>query len=79
MTFFRSEEHLENWAQYNPATADGILPLSDLANLFSCNLFRRRMDTDYMSHFREYGPEFMEVLQKIGKTGPFWAIPRKKG
>jgi len=79
MTFFRSEEHLQNWAQYDPATGDGIIPLSDLARLFSCNLFRRRMDPDYLSHFREYGPEFMGVLHKIGKTGPFWAIPSRKG
>ncbi|HDZ23013.1 MAG TPA: hypothetical protein ENH70_00565 [Desulfobacteraceae bacterium] len=78
MTFFRSEEHLERWAQYDLKTEEGIIPIGDLAKLFSCNLFRRRMDKDYMSHFREYGPEFMDVLQKIGKTGPFWAIPRKK-
>ena len=77
MTFFRSEEHLRNWAQYDSSTEDGILPLKDLMKLFSGEMFRRRLDPDYFSHMREYGAGFMKSLQEIGKTGPFWSVKRK--
>jgi hypothetical protein len=71
MTFFRSEAHLRNWAQFDPSTADGVIPLHDLMKLFSGQMFRRRLDPDYFSHMREYGAEFMSTLQGIGKTGPY--------
>ena len=53
MTFFRSEEHLRNWAQFDPATEEGIIPLNDLIKLFSGRTFRRRLDPDYFSHMHE--------------------------
>jgi hypothetical protein len=74
MTFFRSEEHLRNWAQFDPETKDGIIPLPDLVKLFSCNIFRRRLDPDYLSRMRDYGADFMSTLQEIGKVGPFWSF-----
>jgi hypothetical protein len=74
MTFFRSEEHLRNWTQFDPATADGMLPLLDLLKLFSGRMFSRRMDQDYVSHLGEYRVDFVKTLQEIGKTGPFWQI-----
>ena len=74
MPFFRSEAHLSNWAQFDPATEKGIIPLDDLIKLFSGRDLRRRLDLDYFSHKSEYGADFMETLQEIGKTGPFWSI-----
>ncbi len=76
MTFFRSEEHLRNWAQFAPDSEEGITPLPDLVKLFSGDMFRRRLDPDYVSHIREYGPDFMSTLQEIGKTGPYWSLQR---
>ena len=73
MTFFRSEEHLRNWDQFDPATEEGIIPLNDLIQLFSGRMTRRRLDPDYFSHMHEYVVDFMVTLQKIGKTGPFWS------
>ncbi|RLB40451.1 MAG: hypothetical protein DRH20_01345 [Deltaproteobacteria bacterium] len=78
MTFFRSEEHLRKWAQFDPATEEAILTLDDLIKLFSGRMFRHRMDTDYFSHMREYGRDFMAVLEEIGKTGPFWTVKRSR-
>jgi len=78
MTFFRSEEHLRNWAQFDPATEEGIITLPDMVKLFSGQSFRRRLDPDYMSRRREYAPEFMKTLQEIGKAGPFWSVPARK-
>lgn len=76
MTFFRSEEHLRNWAQFQAGTEEGILPLSDLLKLFSGQMFRRRLDPDYFSHMRQYGMEWITTLQEIGKVGPFWSLKK---
>ena len=72
MNLFRSEEHIKNWAQYDPATEEGILPLLDLVKLFSGNLFRRRLDPDYVSQCGKYMQEFLAELAELGKTRPFW-------
>jgi len=74
MTFFRSEEHLRNWVQFDPATEEGIIPLNDLVKLFSGRDLRRRLDPDYFSRLREYDADFMTALQDVGKTGPFWSV-----
>jgi hypothetical protein len=76
MTFFRSEEHLRNWTQFDSSTGDGMIPLHDLMKLFSGQMFRRRLEPDYFSHMREYGADFISTLQGIGKTGPFWVVKR---
>ncbi len=76
MTFFRSEEHLRNWAQFDPATKEGIISLSDLVKLFSGSLFKRRMDPDYVSHILEYRAEMVNDLQKLEKAGAFWQLQR---
>jgi hypothetical protein len=76
MNLFRSEEHVRNWAQFDPATDEGIVPLTDLVKLFSGNYFRRRLDLDWVSRSREYGREMIETLKEIGKTGPFWKRPK---
>ena len=72
MLFFRSEEHLKSWADYDEKNEDGIITLPDLVKLFSVNFFRRRMDADYVSRIPEYMVEFFATLKGIGKTGPFW-------
>ncbi|MGD0210707.1 MAG: hypothetical protein ABSC14_06980 [Desulfomonilia bacterium] len=72
MNLFRSEEHIRNWPRYDPVTAEGILPLKDLVTVFSGNLFKRRLDTDYVSRSQEYTMELLNVLSEIGKTRPFW-------
>jgi hypothetical protein len=76
MTFFRSEEHLRRWAQFNRDTEEGIIPLTDLLKLFSGKMFRRRLDSDYLSHMMEYGIDFLNTLQEIGKVGPFWSLKK---
>jgi hypothetical protein len=65
MLFFRSEEHLKNWAQYDPATQDGISQLEGLLSMFSSNLFKRRMDPDYFSNMGTY---FGELIGEVGNN-----------
>jgi hypothetical protein len=72
MHFFRSEEHLEKWNQFDPATREGITPIQDLVDLFSIEFFQKRLEPDYFSHMNEYLMGFFPALIKIGKTGSFW-------
>jgi hypothetical protein len=74
MTFFRSEEHLRNWAQFDPSTEGGIISLPDLVRLFSGSYFTRRMDTDYVSKMSEYMNEMAEALQGLENAGSFWRV-----
>jgi hypothetical protein len=75
MNLFRSEEHVRNSSEFDPATADGIIPLSDLFTLFSGKFFRRRLDDDWLARCMEYFVEVLGTLQEIGKTGPYWKPP----
>ena len=76
MNLFRSEEHVRNWARFDPATTEGIIPLLDLVMLFSGPYFRRRKDLDWVSRNREYAREMVATMAEIGKTGPFWKRPK---
>lgn len=75
MNFFRSEDHVRNWARFNPATKEGIIPFKDVLRLFSCEYFRRRLDPDYFSNRLKYRTELLSTLKELGKTGPFWERP----
>ncbi len=72
MHFFRSEEHLRNWAGFDEEKEGGIISLSDLVKLTSIDHFRRRFEPDYISHYLQIG-EVMKRLQEIGKKGPYWS------
>jgi hypothetical protein len=74
MNLFRSEEHIRNWARFDAATEAGILPLTDVAHVFSGNLFRRRLDPDYVSRSQEYLGEFLAEIAELAKTRPFWRL-----
>ncbi len=76
MNFFRSEEHVRKWAQFEIRNAEGMIALPDLVKIFSGELFRRRLDLDYFSRREEYRKERPMILRAIGKTGPFWLPPQ---
>ncbi len=71
MLFFRSEEHLKNWAKYDPATEGGISQLEGLLTMFSSNVFKRRMDPDYFSNMKTYIKEMIIEVGKNDKIGIF--------
>ena len=75
MNLFRSEEHIRNWARYDPATEQGILPLQNVVNVFSGKFMQKRLDMNYASHALEYFDEVVSVISEIAKTRPFWAPP----
>lgn len=71
MLFFRSEEHLKNWARYDSATQGGISQLEGLLSMFSSNLFKRRMDPDYFSSMKSYVRELIGEVRSNDKIGVF--------
>jgi hypothetical protein len=71
MLFFRSEEHLKNWARYDPATKNGICQLEGLLTMFSSNVFKRRMDPDYFSNMKTYLGELRAEVGSNDKIGVF--------
>ena len=73
MNLFRSEEHMRNWAQFNPDSADASLPLNDEVTLFSTELNKHKLDEDYISQWLpKQAGERASAAQQMGKTGPFW-------
>jgi hypothetical protein len=73
MNLFRSEEHIRNWAGFDPATAEGIIQLPDLVKLFSGHFFQKRLSMEYVSRNGDYLSDFVAALMEIAKTRPFWA------
>jgi hypothetical protein len=71
MLFFRSEEHLKNWARYDPATEGGVSQLEGLLAMFSSNLFKKRMEPDYFSHMKAYVGELKSEIGSNDKIGIF--------
>ena len=71
MLFFRSEEHLKNWAQFDPATEGGISQLDGLLTMFTSNIFKRRLDTEYMTKMRDYIGELIGEMGSNDKVGIF--------
>jgi len=71
MNLFRSEEHARNWSGFKSGTEEGIIDLSVLVNLFSIDLFTRRLDPDYFSQRKKYGVDRAAAWAKIMR--PFWS------
>ena len=73
MNLFRSEEHVPGWAEFNPASAQEIVSLTDLVLLMGTESRRHWLDEDYVSRwFPQRRRERQEVLERIGKTSAFW-------
>jgi len=77
MNLFRSEEHVRNWAQFDPESEEGIISLDDIIKLFSCDHFRRRLEPDYFSRKAEYRAKLFVILAEMGKKRPFWLPPNR--
>ena len=73
MNLFRSEEHARRWSQFNPASEDGFISLAHLADFFGTETRRHMLDPDYLSvWYPRRAAERRAVLERIGKTSPFW-------
>ena len=75
MNFYRSGEHIRNWAQFNPDSADASLPLNDEVTVFSTEAAKHRLSGDFISQWaNKQRSQRDEVAQRLGKTGPFWTL-----
>jgi len=73
MNLFRSEEHARNWAQFNPASEQGFISLTDLAGMFGTETRQHMLDADYLSAWYPLrAAERRDYLTRIGKATPFW-------
>lgn len=75
MNLFRSEAHVPRWWAYDPAAAEGILPLDAWAEVFGGEYYRRRLEPDFFLHGLALRQELFRALKKLGKVGAFWGIP----
>ena len=73
MNLFRSEEHVRNWSQFDPASADGIMPLRDWVEVFSAEGRKHLLDGEYLSRWLPLRySEREDILRRLGRSGPFW-------
>lgn len=77
MNLFRSEEHIRGWFRFDPAAEQGIVPLANILQLFSLNMFKKRLDSDYVARVGEYAGEFFAAVSELAKTRPFWRMEKQ--
>jgi hypothetical protein len=75
MNLFRSEEHVRRWADFDPASTDGIKSVRDLARAFSGPLFSERLKKDYVRRIEERMPGLLQDLDRLGGGSAFWQMP----
>lgn len=71
MNLFRSEEHVRNWAVYDPAAREGTRPLRDWVRVFSVDYLRKRLEPDYFLKAQALRAGVFQALAQLGKVGPF--------
>ena len=75
MGLFRSEEHVKNWADYDPAAEEAIMPVANWAQCFATSACRTRLEPDTLTRQEAYGRELLAELAEFGLTGPRWRNP----
>jgi len=73
MNLFRSEEHVRRWVLFDPASEDGIQPISEFAALFGLPMFRERFAPDYLERLPALRQERLATGERFAKGSAFWA------
>jgi hypothetical protein len=74
MNFFRSEEHLRNWKDFQENKKGGIIALSDLMQLFSGPYFTKRREPNYFSNMIQYTAAMIATLDTLKNAGLYWRL-----
>jgi len=75
MNLFRSEEHVRQWALFDPSSAEGTRPVSDFATiLFVLPRHRERLAPDYLLRLTELSRDLPTRLEQFGRGAPFWRL-----
>ena len=77
MNLFRSEEHVRRWAIFDPASEDGIRPVTEFAGLFGLSMFRERFALDYVQRLPALRAERLAASERFAKGSSFWAVPAR--
>ena len=72
MNLFRSEEHVRQWPLYDPASAEGTMPLVAFLEVFSQPLFRERLAPDYVSRVPSLRGDLIATLARVSNNALFW-------
>lgn len=76
MNLFRSEEHVRNWPQFNPESAEGVMSVADWLTVFSTEERKHYLEGDYISKWLPLkSAQQGEALRGLGKTSAFWQGP----
>jgi hypothetical protein len=73
MNLFRSEEHVRQWALFDPASEDGIRPIGEFAALFGLPMFRERYAPDYVQRVSALRQQRLAAAEQFAKGSSFWA------
>ena len=76
MNLFRSEEHVRAWDRFDPASAEGIMPVGDWIRYFSQGRMRARLDPDFVLKGAGLHPTKDEVLAELGRGGAYWGTSK---
>jgi len=74
MNFFRSEEHLRNWKDFQESKKGGIISLDAAMRLFSVPFFTRRREPEYFSHAAKYAAGMIAAMETLDNAGSFWRL-----
>lgn len=75
MNLFRSEEHVRRWVPFDPASADGIRLVAELATiLFVLPRYRERLAPDYLLRVAELSRDLPAAFERLGRSSPFWRL-----
>ena len=74
MNFFRSEEHLRRWEDYQEKRKEGIISLDSLMQLFSLPFFKNRNTPDYVSRMSQLMADAMDELDNLSDAGGYWRL-----
>lgn len=50
------------------------MSLAEWMQLVNIEMWRSRMQSDYLARLGEYRAEFLKTIHKMGKTGSFWQV-----
>ena len=74
MNFFRSEEHLRNWKDFQESKKAGIISLNDAMQLFSVPFFTKRREPEYFSYAAKYAVHMIATMEILENAGAFWRL-----
>lgn len=75
MNLFQSEEHVRQWALFDPASGEGIRPVAEFVTiLFGLPRYRERLVPDYLLRVAELSRDLPAALERLGRSSPFWQL-----